>query len=297
MACIKTDFKSLNLVSRGKVRDIYAAGDRLLIVATDRISAFDVVMPTPIPDKGKILTQMSVFWFRIMEQVIETHLISADADEYPEECRRYTEQIDGRSMLVKKAAPLPVECIVRGYLTGSGWKDYSEGKAVSGIQLPQGLKEFEKLPAPIFTPTTKAEAGTHDLPITRNEMADRIGTELTEKVIAASLEIYNRASVIADQAGIIIADTKMEFGIIDGRLILIDELLTPDSSRFWPKIDLEKGRAPSSFDKQYLRDYLLSIQWNREPPSPVLPAEIVEKTRERYQEVFRRIVREKAFLP
>jgi phosphoribosylaminoimidazole-succinocarboxamide synthase len=182
-------------------------------------------------------------------------------------------------MLVKKTAPLPVECIVRGYLTGSGWKDYREGKAVSGIQLPQGLKEFEKLPVPIFTPTTKAEAGTHDLPITRNEMADRIGTELTEKVVAASLEIYNRASAIAEEAGIIIADTKMEFGIIDGRLILIDELLTPDSSRFWPKIDLEKGRAPSSFDKQYLRDYLLSIQWNKEPPAPVLPPEIVEKTR------------------
>jgi phosphoribosylaminoimidazole-succinocarboxamide synthase len=287
----KTDLVGLKFVNRGKVRDIYEVDDLLLIVATDRISAFDVVMPNPIPEKGEILTRLSAFWFEKMNDLIGNHVISTNVDQYPSECQPYKDVLKGRSMLVKKAKPLPVECIVRGYLSGSGWKDYREGKTVSGIRLPKGLKESAKLPEPIFTPSTKAAEGEHDLPVSRADMASMIGEELTSKVIDVSLKIFDRASQIAEKAGIIIADTKMEFGLLNDGFILIDELLTPDSSRFWPGDDYEEGRAQSSFDKQYLRDYLLSIQWNQKPPAPELPQEIVEKTREKYVEALRRFVK------
>lgn len=285
-----TDFSRMNLLGRGKVRDIYAVGDNLLIVTTDRISAFDVVMPNPIPGKGVILNQMSAFWFNQMKDIIGNHILSTNPDEYPAECSPYRKELEGRSMLVKKAAPLPVECIVRGYLSGSGWKDYQKNKTVSGIRLPDGLRESSRLPEPIFTPSTKAEMGEHDLPISKPEMEKLIGKELTEKVIAVSLAVYKRAADFALKAGIIIADTKMEFGLIGGELILIDELLTPDSSRFWPADEYEEGRPQKSFDKQFLRDYLISIRWNQKPPAPELPSEIIENTREKYEEALRRLV-------
>ena len=283
-ALTKTDFEGLKLAGRGKVRDIYELGDNLLIVATDRISAFDVIMPDPIPDKGKILTQMSIFWFNRIKDIIGNHIISTDVDQFPDECQPYRDTMRERSMLVKKAKPLPVECIVRGYLSGSGWKDYCRGKTISGIRLPAGLKESAKLTEPVFTPTTKAEHGEHDAPINRKDMENLIGCDLTERIIEISIKIYERASKIADKAGIIIADTKMEFGVIDEKLILIDELLTPDSSRFWPKKDYEEGRSQNSFDKQFVRDYLLSINWNQKPPAPRLPAHIIKRTREKYEE-------------
>jgi phosphoribosylaminoimidazole-succinocarboxamide synthase len=284
----QTDLGGLQLFNKGKVRDIYAFDDSLLIIATDRISAFDVIMPNPIPGKGEILTQLSIFWFRKMADVIGNHILSTAVDDFPPACRPYRETLRGRSMLVRKARPLPVECIVRGYLSGSAWKDYQENKAISGIRLPKGLKESSKLPQPIFTPSTKAPEGQHDLPITREEMAKTIGEPLTGRIIEVSLEIYRRASEIADQRGIIIADTKMEFGLLGEELILIDELLTPDSSRFWPRDDYGEGRPQKSFDKQFLRDYLLSIAWNQRPPAPELPQEIIDKTKEKYLEALRR---------
>jgi phosphoribosylaminoimidazole-succinocarboxamide synthase len=286
----KTNFKNLNLIGRGKVRDIYSVKNYLLIVTTDRISAFDVIMPNPVPGKGIILNRMSAFWFEQMKDIIGNHIVSINPAEYPEECAPYRKDMEGRSMLVKKATPLPVECIVRGYLSGSGWKDYQRDKTVSGIKLPDGLKESSKLPEPIFTPTTKAEVGEHDSPINKKEMEDIIGTDITDKVIKASLAIYERAAKIARKAGIIIADTKMEFGMIGKELILIDELLTPDSSRFWPANDYKEGRAQKSFDKQFLRDYLLSIHWNQKPPAPELPPEIIENTRKKYEEALMRLV-------
>ena len=288
---MKTDFQGMTVASTGKVRDIYAFDSQLLIVATDRISAFDFIMPNPVPGKGEVLTRMSAFWFEKMADIIPNHVVSTNPDEYPAVCAPYRDLLRGRSMLVKKAKPLPVECVVRGYLSGSGWKDYSQGKPVSGIALPAGLKESSRLPETLFTPSTKAAVGEHDLPIGRGEMENLIGAELTEQVIRASLAIYERAVAIADRAGIIIADTKMEFGLLDGKLILIDELLTPDSSRFWPKDDYEAGRTQKSFDKQFLRDYLLSIGWNQKPPAPELPAEIVAKTGEKYREALNRLVR------
>jgi phosphoribosylaminoimidazole-succinocarboxamide synthase len=286
----KTDFAKLKFIKRGKVRDIYSVKDYLLIVATDRISAFDVIMPNPIPGKGIILSRMSAFWFAQMEDIIGNHLVSINPDNFPEECIPYREILEGRSMLVKKATPLPVECIVRGYLSGSGWKDYQQNKTISGIRLPDGLKESSRLPKPIFTPTTKAPEGEHDSAITRKEMEDIIGEELTSKIIKISLAVYERAAKIAQQAGIIIADTKMEFGMIGKELILIDELLTPDSSRFWPSDEYEEGRAQKSYDKQFLRDYLLSINWNQKPPAPELPPEIIENTRKKYDEALKRLV-------
>ena len=288
---MKTDFQGMTLTSTGKVRDIYAFDSHLLIVATDRISAFDFIMPNPVPGKGEVLTRMSAFWFGKMADIIPNHVVSTNPDEYPAVCAPYRDLLRGRSMLVKRAKPLPVECVVRGYLSGSGWKDYSQGKPVSGIALPAGLKESSRLPETLFTPSTKAADGEHDLPIGRGEMENLIGSELTEQVIRASLSIYERAVAIADRAGIIIADTKMEFGLLDGKLILIDELLTPDSSRFWSKDDYEAGRPQKSFDKQFLRDYLLSIGWNQKPPAPELPAEIVAKTGEKYREALNRLVR------
>jgi len=268
---------------------MYDLDDRLLIVATDRISAFDVVMPNPIPGKGRVLTQMSAFWFGTMADIIGNHLISTDPADYPEACRPYREVLAGRSMLVKKARPLPLECIVRGYLSGSGWKDYRREGTVSGIRLPAGLKESSRLPEPIFTPSTKAPEGEHDLAITKEETERLIGRELTARVIAAGIAIYNRAAALAADRGIIIADTKMEFGIYDGELIIIDELLTPDSSRFWPRDGYAEGRGQSSFDKQFLRDYLLSIPWDQRPPAPELPEDIIMKTAEKYEEALKRL--------
>ncbi|MBN1364027.1 MAG: phosphoribosylaminoimidazolesuccinocarboxamide synthase [Syntrophaceae bacterium] len=286
----KTDFKNLRLVGQGKVRDIYSVKDYLLIVTTDRISAFDVIMSDPVPGKGIILNRMSAFWFEKMKDIISNHIVSTNPAEYPRECAPYREDLEGRSMLVKKAAPLPVECVVRGYLSGSGWKDYQKNKTVSGIKLPDGLKESSPLPEPVFTPSTKAPEGEHDVAISRKEMENIIGTELTDRVIKISLAIYKRAVEAALKAGIIIADTKMEFGMIGRELILIDELLTPDSSRFWPADDYKEGRAQKSFDKQFLRDYLLSINWNQKPPPPKLPPEIIEKTGEKYEKALKRLL-------
>ena len=288
---MKTDFPGLTFAGAGKVRDIYDLNTQLLIVTTDRISAFDHIMPNPVPGKGEVLTKMSAFWFKKTEDIVANHLISTNPEEYPEECFPYRDILQGRSMLVKKAKPLPVECVVRGYLSGSGWKDYSNGQPVSGITLPAGLKESSRLPETIFTPSTKAPDGEHDMPIDRAEMENLIGAELAAKIIRTSIAIYERAVSIADNVGIIIADTKMEFGIIDGELILIDELLTPDSSRFWPKDDYEAGRPQKSFDKQFLRDYLLSIGWEQKPPAPELPAAIIAKTSDKYQEALNRLVK------
>jgi len=288
---MKTDFKEMTLANTGKVRDIYKFDSHLLIVATDRISAFDVIMPNPVPGKGEVLTRMAAFWFAKMGDIIPNHMISTNPDEYPAVCAPYREILRGRSMLVKKAKPLPVECVVRGYLSGSGWKDYNQGKPVSGITLPAGLKESSRLPETVFTPSTKAADGEHDLPISRRQMEDIIGADLADRIIRTSLAIYERAVAIADRSGIIIADTKMEFGLLNGELILIDELLTPDSSRFWPKDDYEEGRPQKSFDKQFLRDYLISIHWNQKPPAPELPAEIITKTGEKYLEALNRLVR------
>ncbi len=290
-ALYQTDLEGLKLVNRGKVRDIYDLGEYLLIVATDRISAFDVIMPNPIPGKGEVLTKLSEFWFRQMADIVGNHLVTTDVEKFPEACRPHRDVLKGRSMLVRKAKPLPVECIVRGYITGSAWKDYTSGKPVSGIRLPAGLKESAKLPEPIFTPSTKAPEGEHDLPISTEEMARIIGKELTERIIALSLAIYRRADEIGNAAGIIIADTKMEFGLAGGELILIDEVLTPDSSRFWPKDEYAEGRGQKSYDKQFLRDYLLSLQWDQKPPAPQLPQDIIEKTQQKYEEALRRFTK------
>ena len=285
----KSDFEGINLVKRGKVRDIYEIGDQLLIVASDRMSAFDVVMADPIPDKGKILTSISLFWFKELEHMMENHLISSDPAEYPENCQKYAKELEGRSMLVKKAKPLPVECIVRGYLSGSGWKDYLSNGSVCGISLPEGLKESQKLPEPIFTPSTKAEDGMHDENITFEEAVKLMGKETSEKVQQLSLRIYEFGRSLAAEKGIIVADTKFEFGIKDDRLILIDEVLTPDSSRFWPMNSYSPGGPQKSFDKQFLRDYLLEIKWPKQPPPPKLPPEIIEKTRAKYLEALERL--------
>lgn len=288
-AVIETKLEALNLIKRGKVRDIYDLGDYLLMIATDRISAFDVVMPNPIPEKGKILTQISLFWFEIMRPILPNHLISANVDDYPEICRPYSEILRGRSMLVKKAEPLPIECIVRGYLSGSGWNDYQVSGSVCGIKLPEGLKESDKLPEPIFTPSTKADSGLHDVNIDFEKTAEKIGKPLAEKVRTISLEIYNKGADLAYKKGIIIADTKFEFGLLNDDLILIDEVLTPDSSRFWPQPSYQPGGAQKSFDKQYLRDYLLSINWNKKPPAPFLPQYVITNTRDKYLEAYHKL--------
>jgi len=288
LAVKQTNFPDLKLLKRGKVRDIYDLGDYLLIVSTDRISAFDVVMDDPIPGKGKILNQMSVFWFEMLSDLVKNHLVSSDPKEYPKQCSPYRDELEGRSMLVKKAEPLKVECIVRGYLAGSGWKEYKKTGRICGISLPKGLREADRLSEPIFTPSTKAEEG-HDENISFEEAKRILGDEIAEKVREISIKIYEFGRRFAEERGIIIADTKFEFGLIDGELILIDEVLTPDSSRFWPLEDYEPGRPQKSFDKQFLRDYLESIGWSKKPPPPKLPKEIIEKTRERYLEAYRRI--------
>lgn len=281
---VETEYPDMKLVKRGKVRDVYDLGEHFLMITSDRISAFDVVMPDPIPDKGKILTHTSIFWFNAMQSLVENHVVSGDVDAYPEICKPYSDQLRDRSMLVKKAKPLPIECVVRGYISGSGWKSYQETGTVCGIDLPAGLRESEKLPEPIFTPSTKEEIGLHDVNIDFDETVNRIGKEAAEKVRDLSLEIYQKGAALAEQKGIIIADTKFEFGYYKGELILIDEVLTPDSSRFWPKNTYSPGGAQKSYDKQYLRDYLVSIKWNKQPPAPDLPQEVVDNTRRKYME-------------
>lgn len=285
-----TEFKSLRLKGRGKVRDIYDLGDRLLIVATDRISAFDVVMPNPIPDKGQILTQLSKFWFDLTKDIISNHVISTEVEDFPKECQPYKEHLKGRAMLVVKTEPLPVECVVRGYLSGSGWEEYKGTGEVCGIKLPQGLLESSKLGEPIFTPATKAEVGLHDENITMERMEKIVGKDLAHQLKSTSLAVYKKARSFAEQRGIIIADTKMEFGSKDGKLLLIDELLTPDSSRFWPQSEYRPGGSQKSFDKQFLRDFLLSLKWDKSPPAPELPKEIIQKTRGKYLEAYERLV-------
>ena len=273
---------------QGKVRDIYDFGDRLLMVASDRISCFDVVLPTEIPDKGKVLTALSIYWFKVMEDLVAHHLITTDVAQFPAACRPYQKALEGRSMLVKKAKPAPVECIVRGYLVGSGWKDYQKTGAVCGSALPKGLLEASRLGEPLFTPSTKAPVGEHDINITFQQMVDQVGRQMAEQLRDLSIAIYQRTRAIGEKKGIIIADTKFEFGVFDGKLILIDEVLTPDSSRFWPKDGFQPGKSPDSFDKQYVRDYLVSSNWDPNNP-PALPAEVVRKTQEKYTEALRRL--------
>ncbi len=286
---LETNYPQLKLLSRGKVRDNYDLGDSLLIVATDRISAFDVVMPTPIPDKGKILTQLSEFWLRFFSGMVAQHLISTDVTQFPPQCQPYAAQLAGRTMWVKKARVLPVECIVRGYLVGSGWKDYQATGKVCGIPLPPNLREAEKLPEPIFTPSTKAEQGAHDENIPFERMREIIGDSIADQVRELSLKIYSTAETYARSKGILLADTKFEFGMVENRLTLIDEVLTPDSSRFWPADRYQVGRSPESFDKQYLRDYLLQSGWKVSDPPPELPEEVVANTRARYLEALERL--------
>jgi len=282
---LQTDLPDLNLVKKGKVRDIYDVGNHFLIVSTDRLSAFDVIMQQGIPYKGKVLTKISEFWFDFSRKIITNHLVSAAVADFPPACRQYRDELEGRSMLVNKAEVIPIECIVRGYISGSGWNDYKSTGKISGIKLPEGLEESEKLPEPIFTPSTKAELGTHDENISADDAYKIAGEEIVGKIKKAALDIYNSASEYALGRGIIIADTKMEFGIINGQVILVDELLTPDSSRFWPVEKYEKGRAQESYDKQFVRDFLLSINFNKKPPAPILPEEIITRTSEKYLEV------------
>jgi phosphoribosylaminoimidazole-succinocarboxamide synthase len=284
---METELPGLKLLKRGKVRDIYDMGDSLLMVASDRMSAFDVIMPDPIPDKGKILTQISLFWFDIMKSLVNNHVITANVEDYPAPCRAHADRLASRSMLVKKAEPLAIECVVRGYISGSGWKSYRESGTVCGITLPRGLKESEKLPEPLFTPSTKAELGEHDLNIDFEEAARIVGSPLAEKARELSLAIYRKGAELAEKKGIIIADTKFEFGLVGDELILIDEVLTPDSSRFWPKSSYQPGGGQKSYDKQYLRDYLLSLDWDKTPPGPALPPEVIQNTRAKYMEALK----------
>jgi phosphoribosylaminoimidazole-succinocarboxamide synthase len=284
---LQTDFPGLKLRGRGKVRDIYEIGeDRLLIVATDRLSAFDVVLPTPIPDKGRVLTQLSLFWFEKLKDVVPHHVISAK--NFSGGLEPYTAALEGRAMLVRRTEPVPIECVVRGYISGSGWKDYQKTGAICGIPLPAGLRESDRLPEPIFTPSTKATSG-HDENISFEETVARIGKPLAERLRWTSLEIYRRAAVHAAARGIIIADTKFEFGLLSEDLIWIDEALTPDSSRFWPGDQYAPGKQQPSFDKQYVRDYLERIGWNKQPPAPALPPDVVAATRDKYREAYQRI--------
>ncbi|HSE36524.1 MAG TPA: phosphoribosylaminoimidazolesuccinocarboxamide synthase [Blastocatellia bacterium] len=282
----QTDIPGVEFFRRGKVRDVYAIEDKLLIVVTDRISAFDVVLPNPIPYKGAVLTALSLFWFDFLKDIVPNHLISTDVDTYPSPLPSYRDQLEGRSMLVVRADVFPIECVARGYLAGSGWKEYQQSGEVCGIKLPPGLRESDKLAEPIFTPATKAETG-HDINISEREMADRIGAEATRRLKEITLTLYSRASAFAETRGIIIADTKFEFGVKDGRLILVDEALTPDSSRFWPREFYDPGRGQQSFDKQYLRDYLETVAWNKQPPGPNLPEMVITRTSEKYLEAYR----------
>lgn len=294
---METNLSELKLLRRGKVRDVYEIDDYFLIIATDRVSAFDVVLPNGIPDKGRILTQISIYWFNQMKDIMENHIVATDVKDYPEVLHKYKDILEGRSMLVRKAKPMPVECIVRGYLSGSGWKEYKKSGTVCGIKLPEGLVESARLDEPIFTPSTKAEEG-HDINISFDEMKKIVGDDTANKLRDTSLRVYKKAREMAEKKGIIIADTKMEFGIyqdagckmqdassLEGKLILIDEILTPDSSRFWSMKDYKPEKSQDSFDKQIVRDYLLTLDWNQTYPGPKLPDEIVEKTAARYREI------------
>ena len=284
---LETNLSGLNPPKRGKVRDIYDLGDTLLIVATDRISAFDVVLPNAVPGKGMVLTEISKYWFSQTKTIVKNHLITTEVKDFPLACRPHAALLEGRSMLVKKTKPLPVECVVRGYLTGSGLKEYKAAGSVSGIKLPPGLTEASRLPEPIFTPSTKAEVGEHDVNIDFDTVIRMVGKDTAYEIKKHTLAVYKRACELAEPKGIIIADTKLEFGIYHDEVILIDEVLTPDSSRFWPKNDYREGVAQKSFDKQFVRDYLLSLPWDQRPPAPMLPDDVVRKTSEKYFEVLR----------
>jgi phosphoribosylaminoimidazole-succinocarboxamide synthase len=283
---LKTDMPDAGTPRRGKVRDIYDLGEHLLLVVTDRVSAFDVVLPNGIPGKGKVLTAISLFWFKMMEGIVRNHIVAIDVKDFPQKLHKYKDMLQGRSLLVKKAKVVPVECIVRGYLSGSGWKSYQKDSTVCGIKLPSGMMESSKIEKPIFTPSTKAETG-HDINISFDEVKEIIGESIATRLKDLALKIYERARDYAEKKGIIIADTKMEFGIFNDELIIIDELLTPDSSRFWGIKDYAPGRSQDSFDKQIVRDYLLTLDWDQTPPGPELPDDIVRKTSERYQEILR----------
>ena len=285
----ETHFENLALIHRGKVRDLYSLGDKLLMVATDRISAYDVVMDDPVPNKGAILTKLSLFWFDYLKDLLPNHLLTANVDEFPEECRPYREQLQGRSLLVRKAKPLPVECIVRGYLSGSFWSAYKKETTVCGVKLPKGMRESDKFPEPLFTPSTKAAQGMHDENISIGQMENLIGAVETGRVRDACIRLYMKAADYALDKGIIIADTKFELGWHGDELILIDEVLTPDSSRFWPVDEYRPGGSQPSFDKQFLRDYLSSLDWDKTPPPPRLPEEIIRKTAQRYEEALVRL--------
>jgi phosphoribosylaminoimidazole-succinocarboxamide synthase len=289
---IETKFSDLTLIHRGKVRDLYEVDNNLLMVATDRISAFDVVMDNPIPDKGRVLTKLSLFWFDFLGDILPNHLITADVDEFPAQCAPYRELLRGRSMLVKKAEPLPVECIVRGYISGSFWKAYQKSEEVCGIRLAAGMQESEQFSEPLFTPSTKAQLGAHDENISLAQMETLVGVEETAMIADTCIRLYKKAAEYARERGIIIADTKFELGWYDGELILIDEVLTPDSSRFWPLDQYQPGGAQPSFDKQFLRDYLNNLNWLKNPPPPPLPKEIIAKTRARYLEAVEKIIGE-----
>ena len=281
---LRTEMPEAGTPRRGKVRDIYDLGEHLLLVAADRISAFDVVLPNGIPGKGRVLTQISIFWFRQMEDIIHNHIVATDVNDFPVALKKYRDMLEGRSMLVRKAKQLPVECIVRGYLSGSGWTEYKQAGGICGISLPDGLVESSRLEQPVFTPSTKAEEG-HDINVSFEEVVKTVGKDIAEKLRETSLRIYSKARDIAERKGIIIADTKFEFGIDNNELLLIDEVLTPDSSRFWSAKDYRPGKSQDSFDKQIVRDYLLTLKWNKTPPGPTLPEEIVAKTVARYKEI------------
>jgi phosphoribosylaminoimidazole-succinocarboxamide synthase len=283
---LQTELDGLTLHRRGKVRDVYEIGDELLIVATDRISAFDYVLGSGIPDKGKVLTQLSGFWFERMGDLVPHHLISMEVEEFPAAARAHADQLRGRTMLVRRTDPIPIECVARGYLSGSGWKEYQQSGCVCGIELPRGLRESDRLPEPIFTPATKADTG-HDINISEGEAGRLIGEDLIAKLKALTLEIYSRGVAHAESKGIIIADTKFEFGLVADQIVLIDEVLTPDSSRFWPQDRYEAGHGQPSFDKQFVRDYLEEIKWNKQPPVPALPDDVIQRTRDKYVEAFR----------
>jgi phosphoribosylaminoimidazole-succinocarboxamide synthase len=283
---IATEFEDLQLYARGKVRDLYVVGDLLLLVATDRISAFDHVLPTGIPGKGRVLTQISLFWFNYLSDIVPNHLVTAEVAEYPPLLRAYEGELRGRSMLVNRARMFPAECVVRGYLSGSGWKDYSQTGQICGIALPPGLRESERLPEPIFTPATKSMSGEHDENISFDQMVARVGGNHAEELRRLSLAIYAKAADHALQRGLILADTKFEFGLTAKGIVLADEVLTPDSSRFWPSEGYVPGRPQPSFDKQFVRDYLQAVGWNKQPPAPELPANVVRQTQEKYEQAF-----------
>lgn len=285
---LTTDFKDIKPYKRGKVRDVYDLGDKLLVISTDRISCFDVVLPCGIPHKGRVLTSISCFWFDFIKDIIKTHFVTADINEYPAELQKYKDQLAGRSMLVEKAKLIPVECVVRGYLSGSGWKEYKRAQSICGIKLPAGLLESDKLPEIIFTPTTKEDVG-HDQNVDQGYVENLVGKETADALKELSIAIYKKASEYALSRGIIIADTKFEFGMFKDKIILIDEILTPDSSRFWPLAEYERGKSQPSFDKQFVRDYLEGLTWDKTPPAPQLPAEIIAKTTQKYLEAYKRI--------